>query len=48
MEDVLVTFGMSSGAGIIAVDVDPLPLCNEGMIEMEATGERVKEGVMEM
>ena len=43
----LVASGMSSDAGIITVDADPLPLRNEGMLEMEAAGERVKEGAME-
>ena len=46
-ENVLVASGMSSEAGIITVVAEPLPLRNEGILEMEATGERDKEGAME-
>ena len=45
-ENVLVTSGISSDAGIITVDADPFPLRNEGMLRMEATGEGAKEGAM--
>ena len=47
LENLLVTSRMSSDDVTITVDADPLPLCNEGMLEMEATGERVKGGEME-
>ena len=46
-ENVLGTSGVSSYAGIITIDADPLPRHDEGMLEMEATSERVKEGAME-
>jgi len=38
---------MSSDAGIITVVADPLPLRSEGMLEIDAAGERGKEGAME-
>ena len=47
-EIVLGTSGVSSYAGIITIDADSLPLRDEGMLEMEAPGENVKEGAMEM
>lgn len=48
LENVLITSGMSSDTGIITVDATPLPLHDEGMLEMKTTGERVNEGMIEM
>ena len=45
--NVLATSGMSSDAGIITVDADPLPLRDEGMLETVTPGESGKEGAME-
>ena len=45
--NVLATSGMSSDAGIITVDADPLPLRDEGMLETVTPGESGMEGAME-